>query len=309
MRGACPLLLLVLPALTLGASAKPLRIATWNLEWLVSPATTHAARLACREGRRTALPCDVALGGARSSPDFARLAHYATQLDADIIALQEVEDPATAARVFSGYRFCLSGHRLTQNLGFAVRAGVPFRCGPELEGLAVTGTLRPGMTLVVDPGGPRELHLLTVHLKSGCAQGAMAPEHAACRLLAQQLPQVGAWLSDQARAGHRHAALGDFNRSWERNGSAAALGLPDRGETGLDNPGEQAGFRSCYAGQTFTRYIDHLLIGRSGGLRIEPESFFRIRFEPQDVRRYRLSDHCPTGVVLQFTAREPGRAR
>src|SRR6188768_3467839 len=67
-------------------------IATWNLEWLISPATAHAGRLACRHGKRTSLPCDVI---ARDSADLARLATYARELDADIVAFQEVENEAT----------------------------------------------------------------------------------------------------------------------------------------------------------------------------------------------------------------------
>lgn len=308
MRGAL-LLLLFIPTLALGESPPRLRIATWNLEWLVSPATAQAARLGCREGKRALLPCDVAFDGARSSPDFARLAAYARDLDADVVAFQEVEDAATAARIFAGYRFCLSGRRLTQNLGFAVRKGLAFRCGPDLESLAVSGTARPGVTMVLDPGGPRELHLLTVHLKSGCADAPLDSGRPACSLLASQLPRVGAWLAREARAGHRHVVLGDFNRAWDRGGATAAIAPADGAPPQFDDPGAIAGFRSCYSGQGFTRYIDHLLVGRDVGLGIVPGSFFRVRFQPTDVRRYRLSDHCPTGAVLQFTASGSGAAR
>ena len=307
MRGALFLLIFALPALA--ASPPPLRVATWNLEWLVSPATLQAARLGCREGRRATLPCDVAFEGARSSPDFARLAAYARELDADVVAFQEVEDAATAARIFTDHGFCLSSRRLTQNLGFAVRRGISFRCGPDLSELAESGRSRPGVTMVLDPGGPRELHLLTVHLKSGCADASLDSGRPACSLLASQLPRVGAWMRNEARAGHRHIVLGDFNRAWDEAGPAAAVTAV--GDTGprLDDPGELAGFRGCYTGQGFTRYIDHLLVGRGAGLALVPGSFFRIRFQPGDVRRYRLSDHCPTGAVLQFTAREGGTAR
>ena len=302
MRGAL-LLLLFIPALALGESLPRLRIATWNLEWLVSAATAHAARLRCREGKRTLLPCDVAFDGARSSPDFARLAAYARELDADVVAFQEVEDADTAARIFGGYRFCLSGRRLTQNLGFAVRKGLAFQCGPDVASLAMTGAARPGVTMVLDPGGPRELHLLTVHLKSGCADAPLDSSRPACSLLASQVPRIGAWMNLESRAGHRHVVLGDFNRAWESEGAAAAITPTADATPQLYDPGDSSGFRSCYSGQGFTRYIDHLLVGRGAGLGIVPGSFFRVRFEPADVRRYRLSDHCPTGVVLQFTAR------
>ena len=96
---------LMLPPVGSGANgrATELHLATWNLEWLVSPATALASRLSCDDGTRATLPCDVARTLARDSADFARLRAYARALDADVIALQEVEDVATAQRVFRGY--------------------------------------------------------------------------------------------------------------------------------------------------------------------------------------------------------------
>jgi endonuclease/exonuclease/phosphatase family metal-dependent hydrolase len=146
-----------------------------------------------------------------------------------------------------------------------------------------------------------------VHLKSGCSSGALTPGSGACGQLQRQLPQLGAWMRDQARAGHRFMVMGDFNRSWD-NGQAetdALLG-GNAGEPVFEDPAFDAGFSSCFTGQTFTRYIDHLLVGRTGGLRPVARSFFRIRYSAPDVRHYRLSDHCPTGVVLQFTGPATG---
>ena len=89
-RKAVPILLLILLLLSLAAAtmqpdaARPaIAIATWNMEWLVSPATAHGARLACRRGHRAILPCDVARELSRDSADLARLAWYARRLDAD----------------------------------------------------------------------------------------------------------------------------------------------------------------------------------------------------------------------------------
>ena len=63
-----------------GATARDLRLASWNLEWLVSTATTREARNACVAGARPRLPCDVALDQARSATDFAALARLAGRL-------------------------------------------------------------------------------------------------------------------------------------------------------------------------------------------------------------------------------------
>ena len=281
-----------------------LRVASWNLEWLVSPATTQAARAACLAGARAALPCDVALDAARSSADFAMLARYARQLDADVVAIQEVEDAATAARIFKGYDFCLTGRRATQNVGFAIRRSLKFRCGPDLLTLSQNDRARRGAVLVLDPGGPAELQLLAVHLKSGCAREQLDAGTAACELLSRQLPAVADWMRTQAAAGRRLAVLGDFNRALAPGGRDAAWAtLSDGAGPGvrLADAAEGSAFRGCYPGQTHTRYIDHILLDRGRGLRVVPGSFFRIAYAPADVRRYRLSDHCPVGILLQIS--------
>lgn len=280
-----------------------LRVASWNLEWLVSPATAQRARSACQAGARASLPCDVAIDAARSSTDFLVLARHAARLDADVVALQEVEDAATVARVFRGYDSCLTQRRAAQNVGFAFRRGLRVRCGPDLLTLSQGDRARRGAVLVVDPGGPAELHLLAVHLKSGCAREPLEATLPSCRLLARQLPAVADWIRDETAAGHRFAVLGDFNRSFAPDaGDAAWEGLAQAaGPPGaLVNAAAGLRFTGCYPGQVHTRYIDYILVGRGRGLGVVPGSFQRLPFAPAEVRRYRLSDHCPVGVLLQI---------
>ena len=74
-----------------------LKIATWNLEWFMKPETLRALTPACtprdapRDGARRSVPCDVAHELTRSNEDIAALRRYARSLDADVIALQEVD--------------------------------------------------------------------------------------------------------------------------------------------------------------------------------------------------------------------------
>src|SRR5688572_26970584 len=108
-----------------------LKLATWNLEWFMKPETLRALTPACtpadapRDGARRAVPCEVAHQLARSSEDIAVLRRYARALDADVIALQEVDGPDAARLVFSDHEFCFSGRVALQNNGFAIRRGVP----------------------------------------------------------------------------------------------------------------------------------------------------------------------------------------
>ena len=54
--------------------ARDLKVATWNLEWLTA-----------RVAGDPALPVDVT---PKTAPDWAVLRQYATQLNADVVALQ-----------------------------------------------------------------------------------------------------------------------------------------------------------------------------------------------------------------------------
>ncbi|NEQ44067.1 MAG: hypothetical protein F6K00_11130 [Leptolyngbya sp. SIOISBB] len=65
---------------SVSATAAPLKIATWNIENL---------RASENSGPNP-----------RTRADYQRLAQYSEQLDADIVALQEVEGVAAAIQVF-----------------------------------------------------------------------------------------------------------------------------------------------------------------------------------------------------------------
>src|ERR1700760_3197605 len=93
-RAASAVLLGVATALLLGfqsVSAAELKIATWNLEWLTS-----------RPAGDPALPSDVA---PKREEDVVTLAGYASRLNADVVALQEVDGPPIAARLFPPERY------------------------------------------------------------------------------------------------------------------------------------------------------------------------------------------------------------
>src|SRR3954466_2699334 len=101
----------------LPASPAPptLKLATWNLEWFLRPETLRSLAPTCtpaeapRDGAKRAVPCDVANEMARSGEDITAMRSYATALDADVIALQEVEGAAAARLLFHDYDFCFSG--------------------------------------------------------------------------------------------------------------------------------------------------------------------------------------------------------
>jgi len=295
------LLLLSLAAATMRPRAPRtgLAIATWNMEWLVSSATAHAARLACRKGLRAALPCNVAREHSRDSADLDRIAWYARSLDADVIAFQEVENTAIAERIFGGYRICIAGGRGLQHVGFAVRKGIAHRCGPPLQSISLGGAQRAGMRLLLFPDSPRAVELLAVHLKSGCADARLDSGSAACTLLGAQARQLSAWIDAHARS--RFILLGDFNRG-DAEVAADAFWRMLAGDDPANAPFVFANsgtpFRNCHIGAGFTRAIDHILVSRALATDGVPASFRKVGYRESDALRYRLPDHCPVKFLL-----------
>jgi endonuclease/exonuclease/phosphatase family metal-dependent hydrolase len=299
------------------AADSTLKIATWNLEWLISPVAFQKLKAGCApegtpvRGDVRRLPCDVAGRFERSSRDFAALARYARVLDADVVALQEVDGPEAARLVFQDHDFCFTTRRHVQNTGFAVRRGIAFRCGPDLQSLSLGGSLRRGAELTLFPGERREMRLLSVHLKSGCTSKPLSAHEKACGDLARQAPLLEAWIDFQARAGRRFAVLGDFNRDLLAEQSRGAHANPqdslwagiddsDPPEADLRNAAEGEPFRNCSPGQRYRSYIDNIVLSRTLAAQMLPKSFSRVTYSAADARHAKLSDHCPAAVQLRL---------
>jgi hypothetical protein len=118
-------------------------------------------------------------------------------------------------------------------------------------------------------------------------------------------------MDTMARAGHRFAVLGDFNRDLlgEQGPARTASGElmrmwpelddGDPPEADLVNAAEHAPFRNCWTGQGYGAYIDYIVLSRSLGLALVPGSFERVTFSAGDVRRTHLSDHCPVAARIR----------
>ena len=291
------------------AAPAELKIATWNLEWFMTPETLRALTPACapadapRDGQRRGVPCDVAHQLARSNEDISALKRHARTLDADIIALQEVDGPEAARLVFPDYQFCFSGRMAVQNNGFAIRRGLPFACAPDLADLSMNDDVRRGVELRVFPGTAQELRLLSVHLKSGCARDPLTSTRPNCGLLARQIPVLERWIDAQAVERKPFAVLGDFNRDLRREPPEASFWaeIDDANPPDADlvNTAEGQDFQNCMPSQTFSGYIDYIILGRQMARGLVDDSFGRALFRPKDALRRKLSDHCPVYIRLR----------
>lgn len=264
-----------------------LRIATWNIAHLYE---TYSA------GQSDYL---------RSEEDFERLAGYARELDADIVALQEVESEAVARRVFGeGYQYFFTTRNNRQRVGFAVRNTVPLPHPPmDVEEIGLPGRyLRYGLDLSVTVEG-QVFRLLAVHLKSFCHGKPLTWDSKHCRRLATQVEPLEDWIDARAGEGIPMVILGDFNRRFDVEGS------DDDGQwmwPMLDD-NEPNGFglvrvtrfrrSECWDGR-YPLFIDHIILDDRAAEWVAPGSFRQVLYREDPALTKKLSDHCPIAIDL-----------
>lgn len=266
--------------------AASVKLATWNLNWLT-----------LRSVGDPALPDDVR---PRRDEDFRRLHGFADRLDADVIAFEEVDGVAAAARVFDPARYTLLtiNEDVVQRVGLAVRRGIFVRRNADIAALDVEPRapfrLRDGLDATLEFPGGASLRVLVVHLKTGCHTDRLGESRRPqCALLAAQIPVLAAWVRARAVEGVPFAVMGDFNRNMDQPEAMAealqAAGPLLRVTQGQSDP--------CWGGDPF---IDHIFLGGpargwmvAGSVRV-----LTYRSEEEADRR-RLSDHCPVSVRIE----------
>jgi endonuclease/exonuclease/phosphatase family metal-dependent hydrolase len=270
------LLILLCP---LPASAAELKIATWNLDWLTT-----------RQAGERGLPDDVV---PRSAEDFDRLAKYALDLNADVVAIEEVDGWGAASKLFprDQYSIHMTRDHVVQRVGFAVRRGLHYDANPDLTGLAL-GHLRSGADITLHPGG-RDLRVLAVHLKKGCRdQPLQNARGQACSELGDQVPPLADWIAARKQDGVPFLVLGDFNRSMDGKdvllASLRRAAPLARATEGHSSP--------CWGNESF---IDHILAGGAAAEWMRPDTLRVLTYRETDPGlKDRLSDHCPVSVRL-----------
>ncbi|MGN6690284.1 MAG: endonuclease/exonuclease/phosphatase family protein [Sphingopyxis sp.] len=270
------------------AAPPPLKVASWNLEFLAE---------------KDGVGCQP-----RAEADYRAMRRIADDLDADVIAFQEAENPAAAARVFDPARYdivmetragspsgtCGGENKaqtvIRQAVGFAVKKGIAFDRNADLISLMLgNAQLRSGIDITLRPEGRTPLRLLGVHLKSGCFSGSDAK---ACPTLQQQIPALEAWIDAAATGPDRFMVLGDWNRR---------LGLADDAVWAEIDDGEPANADLRLADQgispkcdpRYDSFIDHIVLDKRAGA--DMLAFSETLYAPGE-KHY--SDHCPVSVTL-----------
>jgi endonuclease/exonuclease/phosphatase family metal-dependent hydrolase len=289
MRAPILSLLALLLLLAQPARAQEVKLATWNIAWLTLKPSGHPD-----------LPRDVR---ARTPEDFHLLRAYATRLAADVVALQEIDGEAAAARVFDPaiYAIHLTDEQDVQRPGFAIRRGLRVTRNPDLAELDIRAgsrrSLRRGADITVEGANGARLRLLSVHLNAGCREDPLDGA-GDCEALARQARILATWVEARRRDGVAFAVLGDFNRRLTERDEL--LRIVEAGQ-GLARP--TAGFSSpCWADARGGRpFVSHILAGGAAGGWLVPGSMAVLVYAERDRSfRDRLSDHCPVSVRLRL---------
>lgn len=284
----CTLHPVVRPTANFFSVAKPLRLASWNLEFLAEKNNSG---------------CEP-----RTDKDYVAMRRIADGLYADVIAFQESESIAAAARVFDPARYtivmetrpgevsgtCGGRHSdqafIRQAVGFAVKKGMAFDRNPDVVSLMLGNPqLRSGIDITLRPRGQAPIRLLGIHLKSGCFSDSGSK---ACSTLLQQIAPVEAWIDAAARGPTRFAILGDWNRQLARPDDQFWTeiddGDPANADLRLADAGTPPGCDPRY-----TSFIDHIVLDKRAG---EAMTAFTETHYGLGEKHY--SDHCPIAVTL-----------
>lgn len=269
-------------------AARPIKVASWNLEFLAE---------------KDGAGCEP-----RTDADYVAMRQIVDTLDADVIAFQEAENEAAAARVFDPSRYMIVMEKrpgaasgscggkqpgqqfIRQAVGFAIRKGIAFDRNPDVTALQLGNPqLRSGVDVRVRAPGHQPTRLLAVHLKYGCFQGDRAQ---ACGVLQQQVPVVEDWIDRAAVGSDRFIVLGDWNRRLAEPADAVWTELDD------GNPAN-ADLRLADEGVTprcelrYRSFIDHIVFDRRAAG--QASGFAEATYAPGQKH---LSDHCPVSALL-----------
>lgn len=271
------ILILLTLLVPLRVHAAELKIATWNLNWLTT-----------RSAGDPDLPADVT---PRSDDDFSRLAQYAKELDADVVAIEEIDGFSAATKVFphDQYSIHMTHDHVVQRVGIVVRRGLHYDINPDLTALSADH-LRSGADITLHLGAS-DLRILAVHLKKGCREKPLPKAKSrVCEELRDQIPPLTDWIAARRQEGIPFLILGDFNR-WMDGNDTFLASLREAAPLVRATEGHSS---PCWGSENF---IDHILAGDAAANWMRPDTLQVLTYrETERSWQDRLSDHCPVSV-------------
>jgi endonuclease/exonuclease/phosphatase family metal-dependent hydrolase len=288
-----------------------LQIVSWNIEHLAQ-SNNHGCK-------------------PRTESDYHQLKQFAQSLNADIVALQEVESISAVHRIFSAREWnvelsnranskayeCRKSKKSkkkqskgTQNsskaqwstqqkVAILIRKGIKYKRLSDVNGLELDiEGLRTGVQIEIDHG-KKKFDLLALHLKSGCFVDNYARSRKeACHILARQAVVLDAWVESQTKNNKEFVLLGDFNHRISAPYNTLWRDLNYSGSRSIalyNNMQEQLNCHPYYPAP-----IDHILISKQLSQTVVANSELVYYYPHKDKMKKRdmLSDHCPIAVTL-----------
>ncbi|MDO6583295.1 endonuclease/exonuclease/phosphatase family protein [Photobacterium sp. 2_MG-2023] len=279
-----------------------LTVMSWNLEWFGTPRVP------------------------RTDADYAYFTDVIRRVSPDIIAFQEADSKEAVERILPKDQYSLylsdrhgkaseSFRDGNQYTGFAIRQSLPvsdpqdiaslnIRTAPKSGERARKGRLRYGTYVIVHPQSGTPIHLLSVHLKSGCYTSKINRQSASCRVLSYQAGVLKNWIDQRLAAKESFLISGDFNHRMADSGDwlYRSLSAPssDRHSVHLLTKDVNA---SCYVRlnrskrkaeyRRYTALIDHFVASADIADALRQGKVYQYPFSQKDVSRLTLSDHCP----------------
>lgn len=292
------LALLLFPPLV---QAKQLVIASWNINNL-----HQTPGKALRKGAPK-----------RTARDYTLLNAYRKQLNADIIALQEMGSPQAAQRIFPADEYAVifstrynnTSRRRAKDIftALAIRKEITILQQQDLEQLALSDDgdsfyTRYGVGALVQFQG-RKLWILGVHLKAGCAAKSFRSRDRDCAVLKEQTQDLEHWIDAKYKKGVPIIIAGDFNRRINLHNERDHLwgALDDGSPRGLELFRLPQGKKQQCPRHRGKTPIDYFIFDAAAWEHVQASTFREILYSPEHTRLGdRISDHCPIRVVLEI---------
>ncbi|KZN29356.1 MULTISPECIES: endonuclease/exonuclease/phosphatase family protein [Pseudoalteromonas] len=278
-----------------------LRIVTWNIEHLAADNTKG-----CKP---------------RTQNEISALKKYASSLEADVIAFQEVGSIKALENIFdtSQWQLIISdrkdspsytcrGNGLTstqQKVAFAVKKPLNVEKVVHHNQFSdIQVGLRSGLEVQIGYAG-KTLDLLNVHLKSGCfVDDYRRSDKKSCQLLAKQVPLLDNWVESKSAEQANFIVLGDFNHRLTApyNRVSRDLYHPDGLADKAPNNLSKATFFNANQMLTgchpyYPAPIDHVLVSNTLKPTYVKGSVQFHYFDNMEPKKM-LSDHCALSIDL-----------
>ncbi len=281
------------------ASAESLHVATWNVEHLNE------------DNDAGCIP--------RTDDDYDYIAGRIADLDADVVAIQEVESAKAAYRVFpkSEWVIVMSDRPNTrgsdsgsicwgtqdkrlrhQATGIAIRRGVDFEVNLSYAHLAGDNPNQRWGTDVTVRTDQLSFRVLSVHLASGCwgaEQDVDSGRSDICTTLRGQVARLSEWIAERNARNDAFVVLGDFNRrlAVSDDWAAAQLLAADQDTTLATAHVRDGKTQDEWCDARYPDLIDHILVSNDLLEHLKRDSVIehpRIREHP---------DHCIISSIIE----------